>query len=841
MNASPILARAANVARVIMVDPTMASESLCALGIDLGTTNSAAAVYDGENVSLVRSSQGGVLTPSVVRLDARANHLVGARARRFMDADPENTRGEFKRLMGTSHTLHFRSAGVDKRPEELSALVLETLRRDFEQQFGFAPREAVITVPALFELPQNRATADAARIAGFERIELLQEPVASAIAAGWTRDDSGGPWLVYDLGGGTFDASLLETKEGLLRVVGHDGDNFLGGRDIDQLMVEWILAELERRDGVRIDVRDAEHATSLRRLRLACEEAKCDAADGDIVLVLPRAFVVGGRDVDVDMLLPRGEFDAICSRVVERTIAVCERLLRHHGLSSSQLGQVVLVGGPTVMPTLRNRVRDALGNISDVRVDPMTVVAEGAALFAGSAGLDARPKAAAPKAEAGPKVWLQFPALTSDPSPYVVGRLVSVEADIAKVKLRHADGGWESSEEPVDAEGCFTVMVQLKARSTTELLLEGVSSDGRKVPLNPKAISIRHGVALSDPPLSRSVGVALADNSVRVYFERGCPLPARRTFSFSTVQTIAPGSADLAIRIPIVQGEFPFANLCRLVGTLEISGLEMKQALLAGSMIEVTLSFDRAGTLHANARVPLLNQVFDSVANLVSPTLSSEQILALVETTRQRIEAMYADAMQFLPDTARLELVRLDDLLEEVAQGAHCGAGGDADALERARRQLLDIDGKLAELEAEKAWPELEQRCHFEVGWASAWVTQHGSDVDRQSLHNAVSGLERARKARSASEMKRQLTLIRRLGSAAYLRSPGAWNDEFEHAASRVSEAHDVAKAQALVDRGRKAAHKGDLHSLEAITRELWSLLPADHQERVLSHGSGVR
>src|SRR4051812_13976777 len=222
-------------------------------GIDLGTTNSAAAVFDGERVELVRSAAGATLTPSVVRIDGRGNVTVGTRARRFLENDPESTRAEFKRLMGTAQSLAFAAAKTSKKPEELAAEVLKSLRADARDQLGFAPERAVISVPALFELPQSGATSEAARLAGFERVDLIQEPVASALAAGWTTEESSGSWLVYDLGGGTFDASLLETRDGLLRVVGHDGDNFLGGRDIDQAIVDWAIGELAREQRVAIE------------------------------------------------------------------------------------------------------------------------------------------------------------------------------------------------------------------------------------------------------------------------------------------------------------------------------------------------------------------------------------------------------------------------------------------------------------------------------------------------------------------------------------------------------------------------------------------------------------
>src|SRR5215475_6070427 len=270
------------------------------VGIDLGTTNSTAAVFDGRELTVVRNAQGSVLTPSVVRIDARGHVLVGSRARRFLDLDPANTRSEFKRLMGSSHQLEFPASGTMKRPEELSAEVLKSLRQDVTDQIGVTPQRAVVSVPALFELHQTAAVSEAARQAGFERVELIQEPVASAIAAGWTQESRNGPWLVYDLGGGTFDVSLLDTQEGLLRVVGHDGDNFLGGRDFDRVLVDLVLAKLAA-DGIVIDRADPRHAVALRRLRLAAEEAKIELTRVAEAPIFLAGLDLVDRSVDVDV------------------------------------------------------------------------------------------------------------------------------------------------------------------------------------------------------------------------------------------------------------------------------------------------------------------------------------------------------------------------------------------------------------------------------------------------------------------------------------------------------------------------------------------------------------
>src|SRR5215468_5797020 len=490
------------------------------VGIDLGTTNSTVAVFDGEEITLIRNNQGSVLTPSVVRIDARGNVTVGARARRFLDTDPANTRSEFKRLMGTTHQLEFPASGTLRRPEELSAEVLKSLRQDVADQLGVAPERAVVSVPALFELHQTAAASDAAHRAGFERVELIQEPVASAIAAGWSQSGSNGPWLVYDLGGGTFDVSLLETREGLLRVVGHDGDNFLGGRDFDRALMDVALAKLAT-DGIVIDRANPRHGRALRQLRLAAEEAKIELTRAAEAPIFIAGLDVDGQVVDVDLIVTLHEYEAAIGPLIDRSLEICTRLMAANGLSpgvgEGALERVVLVGGPTVTPLLRERVRAVLGASFGEGLDPMTLVAQGAALFAGTVALDGRPVAQAPPST-GPKVWLQFPAMTSDLTPFVVGKLLEQANTIKQIRIIRADGEWQSDPTPCEADGTFAVMVRLLPRQNTSFEVQGLDGDDHAVRLQPATFSITHGITLGDPPLSRSVGVALANDRVQVYF-----------------------------------------------------------------------------------------------------------------------------------------------------------------------------------------------------------------------------------------------------------------------------------------------------------------------------------
>ncbi len=806
------------------------------VGIDLGTTNSAAAVFDGEHVSVIRNAQGGTVTPSVVRLDKQGRVTVGTRARRFVEQDPANTAAEFKRLMGTEKAIEFPGAGLSRKPEELSAEILKALRQDITDQLGVSIERAVISVPALFELPQSAATSEAARLAGFQRVELLQEPIASALAAGWRADDDGaGTWLVFDLGGGTFDASLLETRDGLLRVVGHDGDNFLGGRDFD-----WVITEhLASRLSVVPQRSNPDHTSALRALRLAAEDAKIELSRGERAQVtLAQPLVIDGHDVDVDLELTRTMVESLCTPLVDRALDVCLRLLTANGLAPGRMGKIVLVGGPTVMPMVRQRVAARLEAPIAEGHDPMTLVAQGAALYAATAGLDGR--AAQIAVPAGRQVWLQYPAVSADLTPHVVGKFVG-DHPPAKVKLVRNDGAWTSIEATVGPDGTFITSVTLLPRRACTFTIEARAEGGELVVVTPPALTIVQGLTIGDPPLSRTLGVALASGHVQVYLERGAPLPARRTFTHHTVETIAKGSSESVLRIPIVQGEMSQADLCRLVGTLDIGGDKIKDTVPTGSAIEVTIELDRGGRLAARALIPAIGQVFEHVAHLLVPDAAPEALDAALRDLRRQLMDLRADAFRHGLGHVIEKLDKLESRMSEAERDIDAAHGGDADAAQRARRALLDIDGTMADADLAKKWPELDNEARRVAISASSTVGMHGTDAERSLLQEVLAAMDKARKDKDPAELERQMRLASRLSGAAFNRTSEAWELYFEDAASEVSRCTDLPKANKLVTEGKAAIDRGDTTELRRVVKALWQLLPEDSEARKKAYDSGVR
>jgi molecular chaperone DnaK len=808
------------------------------LGIDLGTTNSAASVFDGEQLTSVRTTGGETLTPSVVRIDAKGALTVGARARRYLQKDPENTRGEFKRLMGSQNKVTFAASKQVKTPEELAAQVLLSLQKDVEAQLGVRPDQAVIAVPALFELPQIKATSEAARLAGFSRIETIQEPVASALASGWTADDAKGQWLVYDLGGGTFDASLLETQEGLLRVVGHDGDNFLGGRDFDLALVDHLIGKLAQQ-GIVVERSRPEHASAVAKLKAYAEEAKIELSRVTATTLLIEGLEVGDDTLDdLELALGADELALVTAPLVDRSIRVCERLLKQHG--TRKLERVVLVGGPTLMPIVRQRLDQALGAPFGTGLDPMLLVAQGAALFAASAALDARPKAAGKASPSGPKLWLQYPAMTPDTTPFVVGRSLEEASALRAVRLTRKDKEWQSEWLPVESDGTFSGMLSLKRRSSCTFDVEVMLPDGSVTSANPPEISVMHGVAIGEPPLARTIGVALANDHVATYFERGSPLPMRKTVTHRTVQQVSPAS-DYALRVPVVQGDFPFAHLCRLVGVIEIPGSSLKRALPVNSVIELTLEVDRGGALSVKAFLPDQDLVFDRVEQLIAPAASATQMAQVMEQLQQRAATLRAQGFRSGQTETLKALADFESSMLAVRQDLEAARGGDPDATEKARRTLIDFDGLLGDLEAQNAWPELTDRVYSTYAWASERVAELGSDAERTALTQCMEQVQRALRARAPREIERHLATMRRLASTAGARHIRWWQYQLDHCAGLVESSSDPKRAQALVTKARQAEQRGNRAELERHVRELWQLMPDDSEARELGFDSGVR
>ena len=812
-------------------------------GIDLGTTNSSIAWLDGTRPAVIKNAEEMEVTPSVVRIDAKGVVCVGRKAKQHLEIDPANTRGEFKRLMGTTESFLFERSGQKHSPESLSAEVLKALRADARDRVGVEVDAAVITVPALFELPQCEATQRAAALAGLTSAPLLQEPVASAVACGFTGQATDGFWLVYDLGGGTFDTSLMRAREGRMSVVDHDGDNFLGGKDFDWKLVAHVIAKLQKAFALKDLARgNPKHLRAIARLKAACEDAKIELSRKDRVgLSIPELCPDdAGATVDVDLEITRGEYEDLINPSVQRTVEICRTLLSRHGLAPGGLEKLIFVGGPTMTPLVRAAVEDALAVRAEQRVDPMTIVAQGAAVFAGTVRREQRPTSSEPKASC--PLQLEYPPIAQDAEPYVVGKVVhQPETPVAFVEIARDDQGWTSGKVPLNDKGGFAVSVVLKERAANRFTLKASDAAGNAIAVSPSRLSITHGMAVSDPPLSRTLGVALANNVVQVYVAKGTPLPARRTFVHHTVEPLKPGTDELILEIPLVQGESLRADRNRMIGTLHIPAKELKRALPMRSEVEVTLEVDRSGGVRAQAFVPLLDEIFEHVVSIATPTADPARLAETTVRERARLGELRSRAYQARQPAVVEKLARADGLLSDLEGELEAARAGDADAAQQAWRRLLELQQLLDDGFDALAWPELEADAGKALSNARGWVIGEGGETERKHFQRLEKELEDALRERRAGLVEDKVLELRMLASRLALRQDWVWKAEFDVLASDVGSLNDLPRAKQLVEEGRQALRDDDMGKLKAVVRKLGELSPVEREERLKSFNSCVR
>ncbi len=347
------------------------------IGIDLGTTNSVVAVMEGGKPTVIANAEGSRTTPSIVGFAKNGERLVGQLAKRQAILNPDNTVISIKRHMGEDFKKNIE--GKDYTPQEISAMILRKLADDASNYLGEKVTSAVITVPAYFNDAQRQATKDAGKIAGLDVLRIVNEPTAAALAYGMEKEKSE-KVLVFDLGGGTFDVSILEIGDGVHEVLSTSGDTHLGGDDFDQKIIDWLCEEFKKQEG--IDLKNDKQA--MQRLKEAAEKAKCELSsvvETNINLPFITADANGPKHLDLN--LSRAKFEELSHDLLERCKTPVERAIKDAGISKSELNEVVLVGGSTRIPAVQQLVKDYTGKEPNQSVNPDEVVAVGAAIQAG--------------------------------------------------------------------------------------------------------------------------------------------------------------------------------------------------------------------------------------------------------------------------------------------------------------------------------------------------------------------------------------------------------------------------------------------------------------------------
>lgn len=345
------------------------------IGIDLGTTNSCVAVKEGDNVTVIPNPEGQRTTPSVVAFTKDGEILVGQLAKRQAIVNPDRTIISIKRSMGTDKTVTV--DGKAYTPQQISAMILQKLKKDAEEYLGTAVTDAVITCPAYFTDAQRQATKDAGTIAGLNVLRIINEPTAACLAYGVNLEKGDHKIMVYDLGGGTFDVSILDVGDGVFEVLSTAGDNLLGGDDWDNAVVEWLAAEFKKSDGIDL----LKDKMASQRLREAAEKAKIELSSmQETTISLPFITADANGPKHLELKLTRAKFEDLTRSLLDKTIAPVKTAMKDAGLKPSQINKILLVGGSTRMPMVQKLVTELMGKEPTKGINPDECVAMGAAI-----------------------------------------------------------------------------------------------------------------------------------------------------------------------------------------------------------------------------------------------------------------------------------------------------------------------------------------------------------------------------------------------------------------------------------------------------------------------------
>ncbi|MCZ2130725.1 MAG: Hsp70 family protein [Bacteroidia bacterium] len=830
-------------------------------GIDLGTTNSAIARMENGVPTIKKSDTLKDTVPSCVHFNKRQDILVGdtafnvmkndnTRALKSFEAGKTNTFIEFKRTMGTTHTYECSNMNKDFSSEELSAEVLKKLKSFIQDENIYS---IVITVPAKFLNPQNEATMKAAKLAGFKHVQLLHEPVAAATAYGLTAKNKDSFWCVFDFGGGTFDAALVKSEEGILSVKDTDGDNWLGGKNLDEAIVDQlIIPYLQQTYSIDSILEDATKKEILRNaVKPFAEEAKIQLSFKDTHNILSNLGDLpfeddNGEEPEIDVTVTQKDMENVVAPIFQKAIDITKELLKRNNLKGSDLGALILVGGPTFSPILRRMLKEQITDKVDTSVDPMTVVAKGAALFASTITVSDEVKE-----ETRDKTKLQldikYEATTVELDEMVNIKVLKektvgtfpekVFADVVR-----SDGAWSSGKKQI-GEKASIVEVVLNEGQSNSFDVNVYDEAGNKLECQPNQFSILQGIGGLDgmQVLPYHIGIAKYFHAEEKDLfepvkglEKSKKVPATGVRNgLKTRSAIRPGMASDIIRIPIYQGDHnaegtnPVLN--NLITEVIISGETFPKLLPEGSDVNITIKVDRSQIMQFSAEFPTIEHTEELKIEIKQTEPPTEEFLTKEISKAKRI------AQKVNADDVAEKL----DAFEEQLENEKGSADGKMKILDGLRKELLKLDGAEKSAEYPKVEEELKE-AFYELEDLIEKIKRNADDGNL-NISQIESHLEEYRKKVEhiikEKNIKEAKELTREIGQLDFeLRNAvtdNAMDVQFlRHINDTFSSYHwkDANKARQLVNQGLQMATNGNTSGIRNILIQIIGLMP-DNQK----------
>lgn len=662
-------------------------------GIDLGTTNSAICRMENGIPTIKKIETTDETMPSCVSFNRRGGTVVGSSAYRSMKSDKKtatkswtldktNTYVEFKRTMGTDkmyHSDNMKEKGLKDSytSEELSAEVLKALK-SFVTDETFS--SVVITVPAKFTVNQIDATKRAAKIAGFDRCELLQEPIAASMAYGLSSNEKNGCWLVFDFGGGTFDVALIKVEDGIMQVFDTEGDNYLGGKNLDYAIVDKIIIPyLQENYSIEGILNDKAKKEVLRdAMKTYAEDAKNKLSFKPIEDIISDLGDLGededGEEIELDLSLTQAQVFDVFRPYFQKAVDICKGLLSRNGMTGNQLSKIILVGGPTHSPLIRQMLKEQISPNVDTSIDPMTAVATGAALYASTIDNDVKDS----EIEEGTiNLEISYESTTVDTSVWIPVKIKDVPDSPSSVNVEfvRSDKAWASGKVMINKIGDVIEanLIEGKANSFSVICYD---DKGNKKSCFPEEITIIQGSKVGAAPLPYNIGIAIWNEQKKKSviaalqgLEKNKPLPAIGVRNgLKTTKQLRPGVGSDIMSIPVYQADYGFegktASLFEYVADVIITGDDVESVVPEGSEVDVTLKVNSSQGM--SLEVQFKAQGFDVAKELdTSKNQSVEEAAKLITTdlrsAQTTLDSMKANGLDVSELQSELDAVKADN------------------------------------------------------------------------------------------------------------------------------------------------------------------------------------
>ena len=619
-------------------------------GIDLGTSTSSIAKLEGSITSVVPNLKDSSMnyTPSAVWIQNKKGKEiinVGLIAKERVVGKPNDAYSEFKLTMGEKKPYHFKQANKDMLPEELSAEVLKSLKSDVSRFKGENISSIVITVPADFNQNKIQATKRAADLAGFKECHLLKEPSAAALAYAYnSTEDDDGFWMIYDLGGGTFDVAIVKKIDDEFDVIANVGDESLGGKLIDwdivdKIFVPAVIEEFGVADFSRKNIN--KYIKQFAKLKRYAEEAKVNLSNEEEYNVLIDDFIEDedGDLVEFDYDITRTQLEEIMAPYIKTTINSCKEALNKVDLTPTDIKKLILVGGSTLSPVIRESLEKEFHMPLDFSIDPITVVARGAAIAAGNIQKSYNDENI--QTQSGEYfIKLEYETMGSDEEFFVVYDVKPPEGetlDGCYIEFRNIKSGYSSGKIPLDkGSGEVDLLAEFEDEENY-FAIELTNSNGEilKIASNsPDTVKYKIAVDSLVPTLLQDIGLGLADNSLYPLAQEGTSLPYTITRSFSTTGTIKKGSQD-SVWLPLYEGNKDKANKNKLIGEFLITENDIPRDLPKGSEIEITTEIDESSILTFTTVITMFDKILE-ILKVSPPELDITYLINLFELEKSR-------------------------------------------------------------------------------------------------------------------------------------------------------------------------------------------------------------